>query len=113
MRRVPSFALLLVSLLMLGACAGTMRWEKPGADQAMAQNDSAECRQAAQREAFRYYSPPFPYWYGWPYGRGPSYMAYRMSWESDRFSTENRLQAFCMRSRGYELVRVEQAKAKE
>jgi hypothetical protein len=108
MRRVLSFGL----LLTLGACAGTMRWEKPGADQATAAHDIQECRVAAQREAFRYYSPPFPYWYGGPayrYGR-PSYMAYRMSWESDRFITENRLASFCMRSRGYELVRVDEQK---
>ncbi len=104
----------LVLVLALGACATTTRWEKPGADEATTQHDNAECRTAAQREAFRYPAAPFSPWYGAPapyYWRGwPGYSVYRMNWDADRFLAENRLASFCMRSRGYELVTVEEKK---
>ncbi|UYN97680.1 MAG: hypothetical protein KIT25_12395 [Enhydrobacter sp.] len=107
--------LLLLPLLAFGACASTVRWEKQGADLATIEHDSQECRVAAQREAFRYSTPPFPYWYGFGYGApsawfGRGYSFSRLSWETDRLFAESRLAAFCMRSRGYELVRVEEPK---
>ena len=93
-------------LLGLAACGTPSHWEKPGVDQAVAGQDNTECRRAAQQEAFRSTPPFFP-----SYGRGwrgrPSYFGWS-TFESDRFYTENRLAAFCMRSRGYELVPSEQ-----
>jgi hypothetical protein len=103
------------AMLILGACATPAQWEKPGADQAVAQHDKDECRTAAQREAFRTATPPFPYgrpYYWGPYRRYPAWRGYWAgywpgmvypAWD-DRFFTENRLAASCMRSRGYELV---------
>jgi hypothetical protein len=110
MRRV----LPLATMLALAACATPSRWEKPGVDQAAARQDFDDCRSAAQREALRYYSfPPFPYWGPyWGFGRRRGYFYYQPTWDSERFFAENRLAAFCMRSRGYELVKVEEQKDK-
>ncbi|MFI4999864.1 MAG: hypothetical protein ACHQK9_08290 [Reyranellales bacterium] len=105
MRNVLPLAL----LMGLAGCASPSRWEKPGVDQSVAVRDQNECRQAARQEANRYPYPPTPY-FGGPFGgwRRPSYFLWQSDFESDRFFTENRLAAFCMRSRGYELVPIEQ-----
>jgi hypothetical protein len=102
MRNVLPFAL----LLGLAACATTSHWEKPGADETAAGRDNVECRRAAQQEASRFTPTPF---YGGPFmsWRRPSYFMWQSNFELDRFYTENRLAAFCMRSRGYELVTVQ------
>ena len=96
-------------LLGLAACGAPPHWEKPGVDQAVSLQDRTQCRKAAQQEAFRYYTTPFPI-YGWGYGRAwrwPGGYFWQSSFDSDRDFTENRLAAFCMRSRGYELVPTE------
>ncbi len=95
-------------LLGLAACGPLPHWEKPGVDQATSLQDIAQCRKAAQQEAFRFYTTPFPI-YGWGYGspwRWPGGF-WQSSFDTDRAFTENRLAAFCMRSHGYELVPTE------
>ncbi|MBN9088460.1 MAG: hypothetical protein J0J01_16265 [Reyranella sp.] len=96
-------------LLMLGvaACAGDMRWTKPGISDEGASVDLGSCRHAASREASRYYYP----WgwgggWGWGFGRRSS-LFWQMRADNDRFVTENRLTSFCMRTKGYELTKVE------
>jgi hypothetical protein len=107
-------------MLLLGACATPAEWEKPGVNQAVTQQDKDECRTAAQREAFRSAGAPFPYgrpYYWGPYRRYPAWRGYWAGYwpgavwpwaDGDRFFAENRLTASCMRSRGYELVPVEE-----
>ena len=96
-------------LLMLGvaACAPTMRWDKPGVSDEGAAVDLSSCRHAAQLEANRYpYSwGGFGGW-GWGFGRRSS-LLWQMRADDERFFTENRLTNFCMRTKGYEQVRIE------
>jgi hypothetical protein len=99
-------------LLMVGvtACADDMRWTKPGVSDEGATVDLGSCRHAAQIEANRYYYPwgwgGWPGW-GWGFGRRSS-LYWQMRADNDRFFAENRLTNFCMRTKGYELVRVQQ-----
>ena len=99
-------------LLMLGvaACAPPMRWEKPGATEQMLAFDMASCREAAQQEAMRSYSfGYYPFAFGppvWGLRRG-NWALWQMRADSDRFFAENRLTAFCMRTKGYEQVRIQ------
>ena len=41
--------------------------------------------------------------------RGGNWMLWQMRQDNDRFYAENRLTAFCMRTKGYEQVEVRQA----
>jgi hypothetical protein len=97
MRKVVPLAL----MLAVAGCASPERWEKSGVSVEMTATDAGECRRAASQEAFLYIpSPPVP----WPYRR--------LNWQYDqteRFYAENRLVAFCMRSKGYELVPIPRA----
>lgn len=99
-------------LLMLGvaACGSDMRWMKPGVSDEGATVDLGSCRHAAQIEANRYYYPGswggWPGW-GWGFGRRSS-LFWQMRADDDRFVTENRLTSFCMRTKGYELTRIQQ-----
>lgn len=104
MRNVLPIAL----LLGVAACGPLPHWEKPGVDQATLVQDSTQCRRAAQQEAFRFYTTPVPI-YAWGYGRAWRWPGgfWQSSFDGDRDFTENRLAAFCMRSRGYELVPTE------
>ena len=101
MRKVAPVTLLGAMLLAVAACAAPARWEKAGVSEEMTATDAVECRRAANQEAFLYIpSPPVP----WPYRR--------LNWQYDqtvRFYAENRLVAFCMRSKGYELVPIPRA----
>jgi hypothetical protein len=101
MRRVVPFLL----LLAVSACGTTMRWDKPGATDETLAADMMSCRSAAQQEANRYY--PFGYYpfayYGWGHRSSVFWMTRA---EDERFFTENRLAAFCMRTKGYEQVEV-------
>ena len=99
MRKILSFLL----PMLLAACAAPSHWVKAGADDAKTDLDRAECRKAAEQQAFRQGGTPFPYADSW-YGR-PATSAQPPSVETDRLGVENKLAAFCMRSRGYELVR--------
>jgi hypothetical protein len=98
-------------LLMLGvaACATPTRWEKPGVSDEGAIVDLNACRHAAALEANRYYRPwgwgGWPGW-GWGFGRRSS-LFWQMRADDDRFYAQNRLTNFCMRTKGYELVKVE------
>ena len=98
MRKVVPFVL----LLAVGACGTPARWEKPGVSPEGTVADITDCRRAASQEAFLYsYGLPPPLW-PYPYRRSSLYwLQYE---ESQRFYAENRLTAFCMRNKGYELV---------
>jgi len=100
-------------LLMLGvaACGPAMRWDKPGANDEMTATDLEACRQAAWQEANRYPYGYYPWGFGppvWGLHRG-NYLMWQMRQDNDRFYVENRLRSFCMRTKGYELVPVQQA----
>jgi hypothetical protein len=110
MRRIAPFLV----MLAVAGCGPAMRWDKAGATDETAAADMTSCRQAAMQEANRYY--PFGYYpsgfgtLGWGWG------LYRSNWslwqirqDNDRFYAENRLTAFCMRTKGYEQVPVQQA----
>ena len=103
MRKILSFLLPLSLASFLAACSAPSYWMKAGADPAKTDLDRAECRKAAEQQAFRQGGAPFPYADSW-YGR-PATSAMPPSVETDRLGVENKLAAFCMRSRGYELVR--------
>jgi len=98
MRKVLPFALLLTA----AACGTPARWEKPGVSDEMTATDAVDCRRAASQEAFLYN----PYGWGppplWPYRR--NWLYWQQYQDSQRFYAENRLTAFCMRNKGYELV---------
>ena len=104
MRRVVPFLL----MLAVSACGTPMRWDKPGATDQMVEADFSSCRLAAQQEANRYY--PFYPWgwggWGWGYGRHSGLM-WQMRADDERFLAQNRLTAFCMRTKGYEQVPVQ------
>jgi hypothetical protein len=96
MRKVVPFVL----LLAVAACGAPARWEKPGVSPEGTVADITDCRRAASQEVFLYfYGLPPPLW---PYRR--SWLNWQMYEESQRFYAENRLTAFCMRNKGYELV---------
>jgi hypothetical protein len=97
MRRVVPFLL----MLAVSACGTPMRWDRPGATDQMVQADMSACRGAAQIEANRYFYPWG--WSGWGWGHRSSLM-WQMRADNDRFLTESRLTAFCMRTKGYEQV---------
>ncbi|MBS0522259.1 MAG: hypothetical protein JSS04_01390 [Proteobacteria bacterium] len=105
MRRVVPFLL----MLAVSACGTPMRWDKPGATEQMVAADTTACRRAAQVEANRYY-PFYPWgwggWGGWGWGHHGGLM-WQMRADDERFLAENRLTAFCMRTKGYEQVPVQ------
>ncbi len=99
--------------LSVAACATPMRWEKPGATDASTAADMTDCRRAAQHEAMRYYPYGYGYGYypgglGWGFHRRSAFY-WQMRQDNDRFYAENRLTAFCMRTRGYEQIEVRPA----
>jgi len=102
MRRVVPFLL----MLAVSACGSPMRWDKAGATEQMVATDMTACRRAAQVEANRNY-PFYPWgWGGWGWGHRSSLM-WQMRADDERFFTQNRLTAFCMRTKGYEQVPVQ------
>jgi len=104
MRKVVPVTLPVAMLLAVAGCATPERWEKPGVSVEMTATDAVECRRAANQEAFLYIpAPPLI----WPYRRSST-----INWQyeqSERFYAENRLTAFCMRNKGYELVPIPRA----
>lgn len=93
MRRILPFLL----VATVAACTlPQTRWEKDGADDALAANDLGYCRKAARDEAFSAY----------PFGFGsPFYGFHRWSaWNENRYLAESRLTQFCMHAKGYQLV---------
>jgi hypothetical protein len=95
MRKVVPVTFLGALLLAVAGCGTPARWEKPGVSTEMTSIDAVDCRRAASMESFLstpYVTPP----------------VYRPNWlqmrESERFYAENRLTAFCMRNKSYELM---------
>ena len=95
MRKVVPPTFLGALLLTVAACGAPAHWEKAGVSAEITSTDAVECRRAAFQESFLstpYTTPPVP----------------RLNWlqmrASERFYAENRLTAFCMRNKGYELV---------
>jgi hypothetical protein len=103
MRRVLPFLL----ILAVSACGAPMRWDKAGATDQMVQTDMSACRRAAQIETSRYY-PFYPWgWSGWDWGYRSNLM-WQMQADNERFYSEHRLTSFCMRTKGYEQVPIQQ-----
>ena len=96
---------ILISAVLASGCQ-TYAWNKPGVTVALAQQDQLECNRLAAQQAFRDYAfrlDPFP---PRSYDRrgDPRTAIYPRNLELDRMSHEAKLQSFCMRARGYELV---------
>jgi hypothetical protein len=108
MHRSFAFATL-AATLSLGACE-SYTWERAGATDLTMQTDYRDCRQQAQSEAFRSYAfySGFPLMgpIYWGYRYQPDYWYWRQRLDSERFFYENRLTNFCMRNKGYTLVKV-------
>jgi hypothetical protein len=102
MGRVVPFLL----MLAVSACGTPMRWDRLGATEQMVAADTTACRSAAQVEANRYFYPWGWGGWGWGYGRHNG-LLWQMRADNDRFLTETRLTAFCMRTKGYEQVPVQ------
>src|SRR5690606_6441789 len=118
----------LCALLAAAAGCTPMYWTKPGASDAEVGEALADCRRLARREA-RYnsflYGGFYSSWYAGygpgllrdPWGRSPwfwPYYAYRDPFYDPfygQLQEEQRLERFCMRSRGFELRPAEQAAA--
>jgi hypothetical protein len=98
--------LMLAAATSLAACAAPPRvWDKEGATPQTARIDLVECRRAARQEAFY----EVPYWGIGGFSRFGPYYGYRPIrpyWGGAdlRYDREIRLTAFCMRTKGYELV---------
>jgi hypothetical protein len=109
MHRSFAFATLAVAL-SLGACE-SYTWEKAGATDTAMQADQQDCRQQAASEAFRSYAfySGFPIMGPgyWGYRFQPDYWFWRQRLDSERMFYENRLANFCMRNKGYALVKVD------
>jgi hypothetical protein len=109
MRRIAIPALLAASLL--AACT-PMQWVRQDTGPEQLDQDMTQCRQEAWREAR---------WHAWSYHPfGPSWVQDArgrrfLVWPDtvfgdpfgDRFMEESRLEDFCMRNKGYQLVPVE------
>jgi len=109
MHRATAFAAVLAAFSLAGC--GQYAWERPDTTDATLQADRQDCRQQAYSEAFRSYA-----FYGgfplmgpgyWGYRYQPDYWYWRQRLESERFFYENRLTSFCMRNKGYTLVKVD------
>ncbi len=102
----------IAALLALAACGQTTRWEKPQATAETTAADRQDCRQQAEREAWRDYG--LGAWrYGYPFyatypGYGPLSWHLESRMRQDRYFAEQRLAAFCMQNKGYERVVVEE-----
>ena len=104
--------LALAAAMSLAACASPPRqWEKEGATPQITGADLVECRRAARHEAFNEasyfgfggfsrFGPYYGYRHGPFFGAGP----YFWGGPDLPFYREDRLTAFCMRNKGYELV---------
>ncbi|TWT10542.1 hypothetical protein [Reyranella sp. CPCC 100927] len=108
MPRATALATLLAALT-LGGC-GQYAWERPDTTEATLVADQKDCRQQAYSEAFRSYAfyTGFPLMGPsyWGYRSYPDYWYWRQRLESERFFYESRLTNFCMRNKGYTLVKV-------
>jgi hypothetical protein len=104
---------MLALLAPAAACAPLYQWEKAGADTALAQKDSAECRQLSQSASFRNFNQPMPP----PWAGSETYTPYLglrqdnpNMWSQSPYTGESpaaysgRVNAWCMRRRGYEQV---------
>lgn len=112
---VPLLALArgLVILAPAAACAPAYQWEKSGADFALAQKDTTECRQLGQGASNRNFSQPMPL----PWAGSETWTPYTglrqdnpNMWFQGPYTGESpaaysgRVTAWCMRQRGYEQV---------
>ena len=107
----PSVAAVVAAALLLAGC-GQYTWERAGATDEATAADQRDCRDQARTEAFRSYAfySGFPIMGAgyWGYRYQPDYWYWRQRLESDRYFYENRLTNFCMRNKGYTLVKVEE-----
>jgi hypothetical protein len=109
---MPRLRLPAIALALLAAACTPMQWTRQDAGPEQLNQDMAQCRQEAWREAqWRsfLYRPIAPVmlrdaqgrsFFGWPSSPfGDPF--------GDRFMEESRLEHFCMRNKGYDLAPVE------
>ncbi len=91
--------LLALALLSgLASCASPEPLQKPGADNAATEKDTAECREAAREQAVQHY----PYRAGVPTLGGAGMMTSQQRDENNRAVAEARAFQTCMQNKGYE-----------
>jgi hypothetical protein len=97
--------LAIVALLASSACGTLGQWQKPGADQAAADNDLQQCRREAVQEMMRLYADWRPFAFDtepfWNYRSDPARRAVRRSNEVSQLQAEQTLSVACMRNKGY------------
>jgi len=109
MRRSTAFVAVAAALTLVGCDEYT--WERPGTAGAVRQSDYNDCRQQVRSEAFRSYAfysgvpimgPAY-----WGFRHQPDYNTWRAQLEREPLFYDNRLAHFCMRNKGYILVKLE------
>lgn len=102
MPSAPTLRIHRVLLLSLGLAActtasGPPKWDKPGVDSAVANQDLSECRIIANRQAQRAYPP----YMGPNYAAGTASAVPQQRLDTNRAITESQAFSSCMQSRGY------------
>jgi len=109
MRRSTAFAAFAAALTLVGC--DEYAWERPGTSGVVRQNDDDDCRQQVRNEAFRSYAfySGFPIMGPayWGFRQQPDYSTWRAQLEREPLFYHNRLAHFCMRNKGYTLVKLE------
>ena len=97
--------LTIVALLASSACGTLGQWQKPGADQAAADNDLQQCRREAVQETMRLFADWRPFAFDtdayWNWRSAPQRRAVQRSNEFSQAQAEQMLAVACMRNKGY------------
>jgi hypothetical protein len=89
--------LLVFAVLLAGACAGPVQWEKEGASQATRDQDAKDCNQQARLKAAEVLTaPPLP---------DPGMIGAPMRGQEQYALREAREFQICMQAKGYEAKR--------
>lgn len=109
MRRSTAVVAVAATLTLAGC--DEYAWERPGTSGVVRQNDDDDCRQQVRNEAFRSYAfhSGFPIMGPayWGFRQQPDYSTWRAQLEREPLFYHNRLAHFCMRNKGYTLVKLE------
>jgi len=109
MRRSTALVIATATLTLVGCDEYT--WERYGTTGVVQRSDYNDCRQQARSEAFRSYAfhSGFPIMGPayWGFRQQPDYRTWRERVEREPLFYQNRLSHFCMRNKGYTLVKLE------
>ncbi|HKU96821.1 MAG TPA: hypothetical protein VJR58_16175 [Vineibacter sp.] len=109
MRRSIASVAVAAALILVGC--DEYAWERPGTPGVVQRSDYNDCRQQVRSEAFRSYAfhSGFPIMGPayWGFRQQPDYGTWRTQLEREPLFYDNRLAHFCMRTKGYILVKLE------